>query len=73
MKHNPYSRYTTPNQTADQRYQELLAEMKVQLKKLENKITQHAKDQKGDVKNWGNVGDMAHWLGTIQNITEPEA
>lgn len=57
---------------ANERYLALLNEMEFEMQKLRTKVAKHYNDQTKDQKNWGYVGDMAHWVEQIKNITEPK-
>lgn len=52
--------------TADQRYNELEAEIKAIQKELNDKLVNHKKSFNG--KNWGYVGDLGYIHEQLKNI-----
>jgi hypothetical protein len=56
--------------TANERYEELLGEIRDTLHGIEAEVTHHTKRQYEDSKNWGYVGDLAKVLQTLKEVED---
>lgn len=56
---------------ADSEYKQKVRAVRKLLKELSKKVDEHEKEQKRDPRNWGNVGDMGHYMTELEDLVRP--
>lgn len=60
------------DKTAVEAYTEADRKLKILISQLDTRVENHKKLFIKDPKNWGYVGDINHWVETLDNMLNPK-